>query len=198
MYDKTRTIEAFLDAAAARQATPGGGAVAALAGAMSAAMGEMTVHYSIGKKGLEQYVKTFEESLAALHRARQMFLRLMVEDQAAYEAMAEARKQRKDISKAATIGAEVPQTIAATAVSVLDICDKLADGVNRNLISDLSVCAELAMATTRAALANVRANLPDIADAKERDRIEATSAKLLAHATALIQRIAPRISKRMQ
>ena len=41
MFDKTTTIEKFLDAAAAKQPTPGGGSVSALAGALAAAMGEM-------------------------------------------------------------------------------------------------------------------------------------------------------------
>jgi formiminotetrahydrofolate cyclodeaminase len=43
-YNQTATIGDFLAAAAARQPTPGGGSVAALAGALAASMGEMAVH----------------------------------------------------------------------------------------------------------------------------------------------------------
>jgi formiminotetrahydrofolate cyclodeaminase len=111
--------------------------------------------------------------------------------------MAEVRKKAQAISAAAVLCAEVPQTIAATAVSVLDICEKLADGVNPNLLSDLAVCAELAMAASRAALFNVRANLAQIADPEQRGQIESTASRLEAHATELVRRIIPRINDRM-
>jgi formiminotetrahydrofolate cyclodeaminase len=41
IYERQTTIEQFLAATAARQPTPGGGSVAALAGALAAAIGEM-------------------------------------------------------------------------------------------------------------------------------------------------------------
>ena len=62
MYDRNTPIAEFLRAASARQATPGGGSVSALAGALAAAMGEMVLNYSIGKKGLEIYQEDFQAS----------------------------------------------------------------------------------------------------------------------------------------
>ena len=92
MYDQTTTIEQFLDAAAAKQPTPGGGSVTALAGALAAAMGEMVVNYSIGKKDLEAFLDELKPALAEFHRARQVLLQLMAEDQQAYAALTAARK----------------------------------------------------------------------------------------------------------
>src|SRR5688500_8493270 len=91
-YDRTITIEPFLDGNAAEQATPGGGSVTALAGALAAAVGEMVLNYSVGKKGLEAYQGELKPVLDELHRARQVMLQLMVEDQAAYDALTAARK----------------------------------------------------------------------------------------------------------
>src|SRR4051812_18812327 len=54
-YDQHHTIESFLAAAAAKQPAPGGGSVAALAGALAASMGEMVINYSLGKKNLAAY-----------------------------------------------------------------------------------------------------------------------------------------------
>jgi len=54
-YNHHNTIAEFLDGTAARQPAPGGGSVAALVGALSAAIGEMVLNYSIGKKGLEPH-----------------------------------------------------------------------------------------------------------------------------------------------
>ena len=55
MYDATTPIGDFLNAAAAKQPAPGGGSVAALAGALAAAMGEMVLNYTVGKKNLAQH-----------------------------------------------------------------------------------------------------------------------------------------------
>jgi formiminotetrahydrofolate cyclodeaminase len=55
LHDQTTSIEKFLEAASAKQPTPGGGSISALAGALAAAMGEMVVNYSVGKKGLESH-----------------------------------------------------------------------------------------------------------------------------------------------
>ena len=47
MYDASHTVAEFVAAAAAKQPVPGGGSVAALVGALGAAMGEMVVNYSV-------------------------------------------------------------------------------------------------------------------------------------------------------
>jgi formiminotetrahydrofolate cyclodeaminase len=48
MYDAETTIHDFVQDASAKQPTPGGGAVAALTGALAASMGEMVLIYSVG------------------------------------------------------------------------------------------------------------------------------------------------------
>ena len=58
------TIGAFLNAAAARQPAPGGGSVTALAGALAAAMGEMVLNYSVGKKDLAAHQDELKTVLA--------------------------------------------------------------------------------------------------------------------------------------
>lgn len=203
MYDKNTPIGAFLDAAAAKQPAPGGGSATALAGALAAAMGEMTVNYSVGKKGLEPHQDALQSALAELHRARQLMLSLMAEDQIAYEALTAARKLPKDSPRreqelpAALLACiRVPQAMAATAVAVVELCGRVVDRVNYYLLSDLAVCAELAMATTRCATYNVRVNLPDLEDANARREVEETMRQMLAHALGHIQRVGPRIWER--
>ncbi|MGD0770807.1 MAG: cyclodeaminase/cyclohydrolase family protein [Tepidisphaeraceae bacterium] len=198
MLDKTTTIEKFLDAAAAKQPTPGGGSAAALAGALAAAMGEMVLNYSLGKKGLEIHAEALKAALAEFRRAREIMVELMAEDQSAYEALAAARKGA-DLAKrqqAVMICARVPQTIAGTAVAILELADELVEKVNQRLLSDLAVCAELAMASTRAALYNVQVNLPDVADVQNRRKIEEECQRMLSHAASRIKRVIPRIWER--
>src|SRR5213592_1840346 len=97
MFTSSTSLKDFLSAAAAKQPAPGGGSVTALVGALAAAMGEMVVNYSIGKKDLAEHQPTFHHALAELSRARALLLELMVEDQAAFDALTVARKACNNI-----------------------------------------------------------------------------------------------------
>ena len=200
LHDSSRTIQAFLDAAAAKHPTPGGGSVAALAGALAAAMGEMVVNYSIGKKDVAAHEAELQAALGEFHRARHLMQMLMTEDQAAYEALTAARKARRedgsssDVFDAALLASiRVPQAIGAAAVAIIELCERIAPKINRYLVSDLAVCVELAMATARCAMYNVRANLPDVPDSKERDHLEQMTVRVLSHATTTLQQAMPKI-----
>jgi formiminotetrahydrofolate cyclodeaminase len=199
-YDKTQSIDAFLTATGAKQPTPGGGSISALAGALAAAMGEMVVNYSIGKKDLAAHQDVLREALTELHRARQMLLELMIEDQSAYEALSGARKlPASDPQRSAKLDAallaciRIPQAIGTTAAAVLDLCNRLADKVNKSLLSDLAVCAELSMATVRCAAYNVRVNLADLADATDRQHFEHSATRMVVDAGQVIREAIARI-----
>ena len=62
--DGSHSLNDFLTALAAKQPAPGGGSVAALAGALAAAMGEMVLNYSIGKKDLAAHEPTLRAALS--------------------------------------------------------------------------------------------------------------------------------------
>jgi formiminotetrahydrofolate cyclodeaminase len=202
-FDHKATIGDFLSAAAARQPTPGGGSVAALAGALAAAMGEMAVHYSVSAKKPQAGDAEMKVAVGEFHRARQLLIALMSEDQAAYEALTAARKLPDSSTKkeevAAALGACIaaPQAAAAAAKAILELAASLAPSVNPYLLSDLAVCAELAMATVRCAIYNVQVNLPEISDPAQRKAVEAASAQLLTSATGVIQKTIPAIWDRL-
>lgn len=202
MYDASTPIDRFLDAAAAKQPAPGGGSVTALVGALAASMGEMTLNYSVGKKGLEVHAERLKADSAEFHRARLALLQLMSEDQSAYEALTAARKlppsSERDAKVNETLWASIraPQTMAAMAAAVLGLCERVVDRANFHLLSDLAVCAELSMAAVRCAGCNVRVNLADITQESERNDLARATADVQSHATAAIRRIIPRIEAR--
>jgi glutamate formiminotransferase/formiminotetrahydrofolate cyclodeaminase len=200
MYDQNTSINDFLTATAAKQPTPGGGSVAALAGALAAAMGEMVLNYSVGKKDLAAHQGEIKSGLAELSRARELMLGLMREDQVAYEALTAARKlpasapnRQKELDVALLACIRVPQAMGATALAILAEADRLVDKVNPHLLSDLAVCCELAMATLRSAGYNVRVNLADLTDPADRQRVERELADVLARATHVVARAVGRI-----
>src|SRR3984885_11522875 len=119
-YDQHNTIAEFLDGTAAKQPAPGGGSVAALAGALAAAIGEMVINYSVGKKGLEAHQDELKKALAELHRARQIMLELVTEDQSAYQALNAAKKlpqgspeRESQLAPALLAAIRTPEAIAA-------------------------------------------------------------------------------------
>jgi formiminotetrahydrofolate cyclodeaminase len=204
-YDQQNTIAQFLDGTAAKQPAPGGGSVTALGGALSAAIGEMVLNYSVGKKGLEAHQDDLRAALAELYRARQLMLELMAEDQSAYQALTAARKLPKESPEwrsqypaALLASIRTPEAIAATALAILSRCDRVCDLVNPYLLSDLAVCGELAMCTLRCGVYNVRVNLAQVSDPADRSRIEATMAQLFERALPIIQRLIPRIWRRIE
>jgi formiminotetrahydrofolate cyclodeaminase len=163
-------------------------------------MGEMVLSYSVGKKNLAQYEPELREALAELTRARQLLLRLMVEDQVAYESLTAARKlpdshatRQNEFNVALLASIRVPQAIGATSLAVLELAEKLIGKVNHFLLSDLAVCSELSMATIRCAAYNARANLPDLTEPTDRAQVEETARRLIDRGVAVIRRTIPGI-----
>jgi len=203
MIDASASLNEFLDATAAKRPTPGGGAVTALTGALAAAIGEMVLNYSVGKKGLEAFESELRPALEQLHGFRQSLLKAMTDDQAAYAALTAARKlpespdRAQRIASALASAIRAPQEMAALSTGILGVCDRILNFVNPYLLSDLAVCADLAMATTRCAIYNVRVNLADIDDPARRHGIEVEIGKVLTDAATMIRQVTPRIWDRL-
>lgn len=182
MTEMGAPLERLLDAIAAREPTPGGGAVAAWIGATGAALGLMVVAYSIGRQA--EHEPALAESRRELEIAKTMFMRLGEEDAAAYSDLSGVLKLDKtDESRAERLAAsvrraiEVPSAVAATALNVLRLMERLGPMASPYLRSDLAVAAGAMEAAVNGAVWMVRANLPLVADSDERAALEATAAQ---------------------
>ena len=83
------TLGALLDGVCAKSPTPGGGAVASVVGALSAALAGMVVNYSVGKKNLAAHEPELRAALSRLEHARAMLIQLAREDAESFGAMNE-------------------------------------------------------------------------------------------------------------
>jgi formiminotetrahydrofolate cyclodeaminase len=107
--------------------------------------------------------------------------------------------ERKDKFNATLLACiRAPEAMAGTAVAVLERCDALVDKVNVYLLSDLAVCAELAMATVRCGVYSVRVNLPDVTDPADKASFRTTMDTMRSRATMLVQRLMPRLWRRVE
>jgi len=179
------TVGGFLDATAAKLPTPGGGAVAGLSGAMSAALAGMVVSYSLGKKAFAAQQAQLEQDSALLARARAMFMRLAAEDAAAYGLVNELSRlpesdarRAAEMPQAARAAVDVPMAVATLALDLLREYERMIGMTNRHLRSDLAIAAVLAGATARSSWWNVVVN---VAGLPEGDR-----AAVVAGAEALV------------
>src|SRR6202047_3592022 len=112
-------VRPFLDAVAAPAATPGGGSVSALAGALAASLGQMVAGLSRRKKSQAAFVDRLSEALEEMRRAAAELTEAIDRDAASYNAVMTAFKlgqsdalginSREQAIQAATRGAaEVP------------------------------------------------------------------------------------------
>jgi formiminotetrahydrofolate cyclodeaminase len=169
------TIRTYSEAASSGQPTPGGGSVAALAGALGMTMGCMAANFTVGKKKFKAVESEVQQLLAASLRARDELLRLMDEDTKAYAAVSAAYALPKEtpeqaaarthaIQKALIVAMDSPLQVVRTCRSALEPIARLAEIANPNLISDVGVAAILAEAALRAAKLNVEINLQSLED----------------------------------
>jgi formiminotetrahydrofolate cyclodeaminase len=150
---------------------PGGGVVACSAAAMAAALAQMVVAYSLGKKNLIDHQPQLEGANRRLTNARHLFLQLAEEDAQAYALVNELsrlpesdERRRREYEPAIRACIQVPQATIAACCDVLRLCEELAPITNRHLHSDLAIAAVLADGAARASIWNVRVNaalLPD-------------------------------------
>src|SRR6266852_2087490 len=159
----------FLEAVAAPTATPGGGSVAAFAGALAAALGQMVAGLSRKKKSQAAFLDRLSEALEELRRTSAELAEAIDRDAAAYDAVmaafklpqgnVEETRVREEAIQAATKGAaEVPMQVAERSVALFERLGQLEAIAAASMKSDLHVARLMAVAGARGALANVEIN----------------------------------------
>jgi methenyltetrahydrofolate cyclohydrolase len=168
-------IGELLEQVGAKQPTPGGGGVAALTGAMAAALAQMVVAYSLGKKSLAAHQGELEAALGYLSRAQSLLLGLAEEDAEAYGLVNELQKlpeddarRQRELAGAVEAAIQVPLSAIATCDDLLRRCESLRPKTNPYLHSDLAIAAGLAEASARGLVWMVRVNAAMLPDGESR------------------------------
>lgn len=203
MMDQRASIETFLAATASLRPMPAGGSCAALAGALAAALGEMVMGISAGKNTLSSFHARQRSQLERFAAARQTLTRLFVDDQNAFAALLAARRLSRDdpnrpaaLEQAVVECIRVPQSLASTAVQVLESCDLAVEMTHTPLLADLSASADLAMATVRIAVNLVRVNAKEIPDTGRRAVLNTAADEVLHRAIDLIRNLTGHMRER--
>lgn len=184
----TKPVTTFLDELASSAPAPGGGSVAALAGALGATLVSMVCNLTVGKPKYADVQDDIQVLLEQSEALRHELADLLEADVQVYTSVSKAYKMPRDteeekaarqeaIQAALKDATAVPMKVAEACVRILDLCTPAAEKGNVNAVSDAGVAALMAEAALRSAALNVLINLGAIKDEefvqKERARLNA-------------------------
>jgi formiminotetrahydrofolate cyclodeaminase len=148
---------------------PGGGSVAALAGSLAAALGEMMSGVTEGRKKFAAVDSRVREIHAKLTKLRDALRILIQEDSAAFDSALDAFKLSKEteeqrvfraeaIERALRFATDTPLRIARASFEILEYMRVLIEIGNQNARCDAAVGVQMAYASLKGAQYNVLAN----------------------------------------
>lgn len=193
------SLSGFVSSVASSNPVPGGGSVAAHAGALAAALAQMVAGLTIGKK---KYVAVENEMKEAALKAATLgnqLASLVKRDADAYAQVSDAYKLPKEPADAATKrsaaittallkAAEVPLETAIAAVEVAKVALTVAERGNSSAITDSGVAAMLADVSARGAAYNVRVNVQALEDRSKGESLLQRADELVKQASDLAAR----------
>lgn len=172
------TVQGFVEQTASESPAPGGGSVAALAGALGAGLGTMVANLSAHKRGWDDRWEEFSEWAERGKALYERLLALIDEDTEAFEGVLAAHRlpgttsddaaaRAAAIESATRRAIEVPLAIMETAASSFELLAAMAASGLDSSVSDAGVGALLANAAVRGAALNVEINAAGLADADD-------------------------------
>jgi formiminotetrahydrofolate cyclodeaminase len=170
-----KTVSAFLDELASSSPAPGGGSVAALSGALGAALTTMVCNLTIGKKKYVEVEGDLKKVKAETEKLRARFTELIDEDTQAFNKVMEAYALPKDSEAQKTIRSAaiaaatkeatlIPLEVMKHCIDAMALAQQVASSGNSNSVSDAGVAAQMLHAACEGAALNVKINLNALAD----------------------------------
>ena len=205
-----KAVQAFLDEVASNAPAPGGGSVAALSGALGAALTAMVCRLTIGKKKYAEVEEEMKRTLEQAETLRARFTELIDKDTAAFGKVMEAFSLPKDtppqkalrsaaITEATKEASLVPLEVMKHCIDALALAQQVASQGNTSAASDAGVSALMLHAACSGAALNVRINLNGLDDPEfvgwktdEVESIQNTSTMMLEEIQAVLEtKLAP-------
>jgi glutamate formiminotransferase/formiminotetrahydrofolate cyclodeaminase len=190
------TLTGFADETASESPAPGGGSIAAYAGALGISLAGMVANLSSHKKGWDDRWKEFSDwaDKAQQHKAR--LIELVDADTHAFNQImaafslpkstdAEKNARHNAIQEATRFAIDIPFQVMQTAFESMSVIKAMAETGNPNSVSDAGVGALCARASVMGAFMNVRINAAGYDDKSFVDEIVKRGRKIEADTIAL-------------
>jgi len=197
-------LQTFLDDAASKKPTPGGGSVSALVGALGVSMASMAANLTIGKKRYAHVEGQLTEARDRFEGARSALTDLIEDDIEAYTNVMAAYRlpkstegekgARSEAIQLALVGAMgVPLQAMRCSMDVLRDLADIVDSVSPNVISDAGVAAILCEAVVRASKLNVDINLSGLKDSDKLGEVAAEVDHSIEEAAGLAREVVAKV-----
>ena len=169
------TLQEFVDLTGSDAPAPGGGSVAALAGALGAALAQMVAELTVGREKYAEAEDTMQAVRTEAAAIKQELLETIEKDSSSFNGYMRALRLPKDTEEEKAVRREamqnglkeaslVPLHAAETAVRILPLAKKAAQLGNANAVSDALVSAMMTRSAVISAVLNCRINLQSIRD----------------------------------
>ncbi|MDG1456129.1 MAG: glutamate formimidoyltransferase [Planctomycetota bacterium] len=199
-------VHAFTDEVSRDSPAPGGGSIAALAGALAAALSSMVANLTFGKRKYRKRQSEMEEIATEAQQLKDDLLRAVDADTAAFEDVIAAMRlpqgtetqsaeRHQAIQDGYRHATEVPLNTAKLCLEVLSLAR---DATYRGLpagITDAGTAGWMARAGVESALYNVRINLVEIESSSWKEQIQAETVQISAQADKLLKDCNDQIDK---
>jgi glutamate formiminotransferase/formiminotetrahydrofolate cyclodeaminase len=195
------SVSGFVASVASSNPVPGGGSVAAHAGALAAALAQMVAGLTIGKKKYAAVDAEMKEVALKAVSLGNTLGALVKRDAEAYSRVSDAYKLPKEppdaaarraeaVTTALLRAAEVPLETARASVEVAQLAVIVAERGNANAVTDAGVAALLAQAACKGAVYNIRVTVKALDNPSEGAALAAESSRLVKQVSDLAEKTA--------
>jgi formiminotetrahydrofolate cyclodeaminase len=202
------TVGEFLQRLSGGSATPGGGSVAALSGALSAALCAMVGRLTTGRVKYQEVWAAVEQMQKRADKLAVTLLDLVDKDIEAYNVVITALKMPKEteehrtcrqeaIQKATKQAALVPMETLRILAELTGLVEEAFFKGNPNCLTDAGVAAVLIQAAAQGAAYNVRVNLSGIDDKNFVKRLRSEMEETLKGILAPVERLQKMVDERL-
>jgi glutamate formiminotransferase/formiminotetrahydrofolate cyclodeaminase len=204
-----KKISNFMDELASNSPTPGGGSVAALAGALGAALISMVGNLTVGKKKYEDVEEDIKKIISSSEKLRYELSQLIEEDVKVFNNFMATYKMPRETEDEKTIRAEkiqeslieaakVPLKVAYKCLDVLSLSKEVAEKGNINVVSDAGVAVLMAEAALESAILNVKINLRMIKDEKTKEELSSSIKEILLKEKGQKEKVLEIVGKKIE
>ena len=203
------SMREFADELSTDSPAPGGGSVAALAGALGSALSSMVANLTYGKKGYKGATRLMKNISLDAQLLKDEFLDLIEKDTTAFNRVMDAfklsrkseedKKRREEAIEEATKEATlIPLEVMKRSVKILDLAKKAERRGNQNSVSDAGVAAIMAGAACESAYLNVIINLGNIKDEAFKKSTKTEADRILEEVKRRAKRIIRKVISKLK
>ncbi len=196
----SQSLQAFGHSVGSDSFAPGGGAVSALSGSLSAALAKMVFSLTVGKKKYAEFDAENRKLLEAVGTRLELLLACVEKDISGCDAILaalalpkdtepEKARRRAAISEASKKANEAPIEVCGHSIELLRLFKSSLPKVNKNTITDWGVGAMQAYAALEGASMNAKINCGSVDDPKYKAELAEKFRAMLGEGRGIIDEI---------